>query len=244
LHIKPTLEAFVCLTWRFLLMLHMLIADDDVNIRELVRFHFQKEGFTVFEAADGEDAMRMLEEEQIHLAVVDIMMPRKDGYALCQDIRNFYDIPVIMLTAKDQLLDKEKGFQSGTDDYLVKPFEPKELLFRAKALLRRYRMVNADCIQLGQTVIDRKSYEVRCRGQTIILPLKEFALLSQLASYPHRVFTREELIHLLWGPDFEGDMRTVDVHVKRLRERFKHKTNDFTIKTVRGIGYKLEADTQ
>ncbi|PRZ14326.1 DNA-binding response OmpR family regulator [Laceyella sediminis] len=225
-------------------MLHMLIADDDVNIRELVRFHFQKEGFTVFEVADGEDAMRILEEEQIHLAVVDIMMPRKDGYALCQDIRDFYDIPVIMLTAKDQLLDKEKGFQSGTDDYLVKPFEPKELLFRAKALLRRYRMVNADCIQLGQTVIDRKSYEVRCRGQTIILPLKEFALLSQLASYPHRVFTREELIHLIWGPDFEGDMRTVDVHVKRLRERFKHKTHDFTIKTVRGIGYKLEADTQ
>lgn len=225
--------------WRYM-MIQILIADDDSNIRELVRFHLQKEGYEIWEANDGNEALSVLEKRQIHLAVVDIMMPNKDGYELCQEIRNYYDIPVIMLTAKDQLVDKEKGFQYGTDDYLVKPFEPKELIFRIKALLRRYQMVNSDCIQLHQTIIDRKSYEVRCNGQSIILPLKEFELLSQLASYPSRVFTREELIQLIWGADFEGDERTVDVHIKRLRERFSKKTNDFSIKTVRGIGYKLE----
>lgn len=221
-------------------MIHILIADDDQNIRELVRYQLQKEGYVVSEAADGNEALQILAKEQIHLAIVDIMMPHKDGYELCKEIRSFYDIPVIMLTAKDQLVDKEKGFRHGTDDYLVKPFEPKELIFRMKAVLRRYQMINANTIVLHQTVINRKSYEVSCNGHTIILPLKEFELLSQLASYPNRVFTREELIQLIWGADFEGDERTVDVHIKRLRERFSKRTNDFTIKTVRGIGYKLE----
>lgn len=221
-------------------MIHILIADDDSHIRELVRFHLQKEGYSVFEAVDGEDAIQVLEKHRIHLAIVDLMMPAKNGYDLCKEIRTFYDIPVIMLTAKDQLQDKEKGFEYGTDDYIVKPFEPREVLFRVKALLRRYQMVHSDLIVLHQTIIDRKRYEVRCNGNSIILPLKEFELLSQLASYPNRVFTREELIQLVWGFDFLGDMRTVDVHIKRLRERFETKTNDFVIKTVRGIGYKLE----
>ncbi len=167
------------------------------------------------------------------------MMPHKDGYEVCEEIRSYYDFPIILLTAKDQLEDKEKGFLAGTDDYVTKPFEPKELIFRIKALLRRYEVVNEKMIVLNNTSIDRKSYEVHCSGRLLILPMKEFELLAQLASYPGRIFTREELIHLIWGADFNGDNRTIDVHVKRLRERFGH-TDDFVITTVRGVGYKLE----
>ncbi len=196
----------------------------------------------VSEAKDGNEASLILERERIHLAVVDIMMPFKDGLDLCKEIRDQYDLPVILLTAKDQLIDKEKGYFAGTDDYLVKPFEPRELLFRIKALLRRYRMVNSESISLNQTVIDRKSYEVRIMGNTLLLPLKEFELLAQLGSFPDQVFTREQLIELVWGADFEGDDRTVDVHIKRLRERFAGRTDDFVITTVRGLGYKLEVN--
>lgn len=221
-------------------MIHILIADDDPHIRELVTYHLQFAGYTVFQAADGEEASVLLTEHPIHLAIVDVMMPNKDGFQLCQEIREDYDIPVILLTAKDQLVDKEKGFSVGTDDYVTKPFEPKELLFRMKALLRRYHMINAEKIKLHDTTIDRSSYEVDCNGQLLMLPMKEFELLSQLASYPDRTFTREELIQLIWGADFTGDDRTVDVHIKRLRDRFAERTNDFSIKTVRGVGYKLE----
>lgn len=196
----------------------------------------------VSEAKDGNEASLLLEKERVHLAVVDIMMPFKNGLDLCKEIRDQYDLPVILLTAKDQLIDKEKGYFAGTDDYLVKPFEPRELLFRIKALLRRYRMVNSESISLNQTVIDRKSYEVRIKGNTLLLPLKEFELLAQLGSFPDQVFTREQLIELVWGADFAGDDRTVDVHIKRLRERFAGRTDDFVITTVRGLGYKLEVN--
>ncbi|MFD3446529.1 response regulator transcription factor [Microbacteriaceae bacterium 4G12] len=223
-------------------MIHILVADDDVHIRELLRHYLQREGYLLFEAEDGVAASDILERERIHLAIVDIMMPNKDGYELCEEIRKYYDIPVIILSAKDQIIDKERGFSAGTDDYLVKPFEPKELLFRVKALLRRYQIVSSEVITLKQTTIDRKSYEVKCNGSTIMLPLKEFELLAQLASYPGRIFTREQLIELIWGVDFEGDVRTVDVHIKRLRERFSKRTDDFTIATVRGMGYKLEVN--
>lgn len=225
-------------------MIHVLIADDDIHIRKLVRHYLQAEGFIVHEAADGAEASELLMKQQIHLAIVDIMMPNKDGYQLCEEIRRYYDFPVILLTAKDQLRDKEKGYQVGTDDYLTKPFEPKELLFRIKALLRRYQMVNSDVIHLNHTTIDRKSFEVQCNGHVIMLPMKEFELLAQLASFPGRIFTREELIQLIWGSDFMGDDRTVDVHIKRLRERFSSRTSDFSIKTVRGVGYKLEVESE
>lgn len=223
-------------------LIHILIADDDRHIRELLKFHLEKEGYMVSEVKDGNEASLLLEKERIHLAVVDIMMPYKNGLDLCKEIRDQYDLPVILLTAKDQLIDKEKGYFAGTDDYLVKPFEPRELLFRIKALLRRYRMVNSECISLNQTVIDRKSYEVRIKGNTLLLPLKEFELLAQLGSFPDQVFTREQLIELVWGADFAGDDRTVDVHIKRLRERFAGRTDDFVITTVRGLGYKLEVN--
>lgn len=221
-------------------MIHILIADDDPHIRELVRYYLESEGYAVVEAADGKEASERLAAQQIHLAVVDVMMPDKDGYQLCEEIRQYYDFPVILLTAKDQLVDKERGFAVGTDDYLTKPFEPKELLFRIKALLRRYQMVNSETIRLNDTVIDRRSYEVHSSGKLFMLPMKEFDLLSQLASYPNRIFTREELIQLVWGTDFDGDDRTVDVHIKRLRDRFGERNQDFRITTVRGVGYKLE----
>ncbi|MGG0775570.1 response regulator transcription factor [Bacillus rugosus] len=219
-------------------MINILIVDDDEHILELLRHTLQFEGYSIFEAFDGEEASAILAKKQIHLAVVDVMMPNKDGFQFCEEIRKYYDFPVIMLTAKDQLMDKEKGFSAGTDDYLTKPFEPKELMFRIKALLRRYKMVNSEKIRLNHTVIDRKSYEVHCNDKLLMLPMKEFELLSQLASYPDRIFTREELIHLIWGADFDGDDRTVDVHIKRLRSRFSA-TDDFHIRTIRGIGYKL-----
>ncbi|MFD0698218.1 response regulator transcription factor [Paenibacillus sp. GCM10027628] len=221
---------------------NILVVDDDAHIRELLRFLFSKEGYAVLEADNGETASALMETEQIHLAVVDVMMPAKNGLELCSEIREHYDIPVILLTAKGALEDKERGFSSGTDDYMVKPFEPKELLFRARALLRRYQLVSSEVITLNNTVIDRKSYEVRIGEESLLLPLKEFQLLAQLASHPGRIFTREQLIQLVWGTDYEGDSRTIDVHIKRLRERFYEKTDDFVITTVRGLGYKLEAN--
>lgn len=221
-------------------MIHILVADDDVHIRELVRRSLQEEGYAVFEADDGAKASLLFEQKTIHLAIVDVMMPNKNGYELCEEIRRHYDVPVILLTAKDQLGDKEKGYAVGTDDYLTKPFAPKELLFRIKALLRRYQKVNEEKIIMNGTTIDRRSYEVECGGQLMMLPMKEFELLAQLASFPGRIFTRGELIHLIWGIDFSGDDRTVDVHIKRIRERFSGRTDDFLIKTVRGVGYKME----
>lgn len=221
-------------------MITVLIVDDDPHIRELLRLYLQKDGYHLLEAADGQEALNILEVERVQLAIVDIMMPHVDGYKLCKEIRQYYDIPVMMLTAKGEIADKEKAYTAGTDDYVVKPFEPEEILFRIRALLRRYQMINQEEIQIGKTTIDRKSYTVYTQGKVMILPLKEFELLAQLASFPNRIFTREQLIELVWGHDFEGNDRTIDVHIKRLRERFSQSKDDFTIQTVRGLGYKIE----
>lgn len=225
-------------------MITILIVDDDPHIRELLRFYLQRDGYQTIEAADGKEALTRLETNGIQLAIVDIMMPHVDGHQLCAEIRRFYDIPVMMLTAKGEISDKEKAYVAGTDDYIVKPFEPKEILFRIKALLRRFQMTNEEMITIGTATINRKSYEVHANGKVIILPLKEFELLAQLANYPNRIFTREQLIDLVWGNDYMGNDRTVDVHIKRLRERFPADRYDFSITTVRGIGYKLEVDNQ
>ncbi|MBD2864373.1 response regulator transcription factor [Paenibacillus oceani] len=222
----------------------ILIADDDPHIRELLRFYLRKELYAVLEAADGAEALRILESEHVQLAVVDVMMPVMDGWELCRHIREYANIPIIMLTAKGEINDKEIAFRAGTDDYLVKPFEPKELLFRIKALLRRYQTVSSKRIRMRDTVIDRTSYEVRVGGEAVALPLKEFELLAQLAAFPNMTFTREQLLDAIWGADFDGDSRTIDVHIKRLRERFHGRTDDFTITTVRGLGYKLEVQDE
>ncbi|UED74762.1 response regulator transcription factor [Brevibacillus sp. DP1.3A] len=220
--------------------LTILIADDDPHVRELLRFYLAKEGYNVLVCVDGNEASQLLEQESVQLAIVDVMMPGKNGWELCREIREFYDLPVIMLTAKGEVRDKEKGFLAGTDDYLTKPFEPTELLYRIKALLRRYQMVSKQIIVMNDTVIDRISHVVKVKEELIHLPLKEFELLAQLASFPDRIFTRDQLLELVWGGDTESDSRTIDVHIKRLREKFTEKTNDFVISTVRGLGYKLE----
>lgn len=220
-------------------MITILIVDDDPNIRELLRFYIQREGYKAIEAADGAEALTQLDSIQIQLAIVDIMMPNIDGYQLCEEIRQTYDIPVLMVTAKGEIQDKEKAYAAGTDDYIVKPFEPKEILFRIKALLRRFQISNQALISAGNAVINRKNYEIESLGKTYILPLKEFELLAQLASYPNQTFSREQLIATIWGNDFDGSDRTVDVHIKRLRERFPEQVHGFSIQTIRGLGYKL-----
>lgn len=222
-------------------MTNILIVDDDINILKLVDIHLSEQGYYVFQAKDGMEALEILKKSSCVLAVVDVMMPFMDGYSLTKEIRTQYDIPVILLTAKSEIEDKEKGFQAGTDDYLVKPFEPKELIFRIKALLRRYEhQLDESILQIGNTTINKKSYEVQVGKRTLLLPLKEFELLTYLTSNPKLVFSREHLIEQIWGLDYEGDVRTVDVHIKRLRERFSNLTDDFQIKTVRGVGYSLE----
>lgn len=222
-------------------MKNILIVDDDQHIRNLVSIFLREQGFTVLQAKHGKEALDILEKEPCDLAIVDIMMPHIDGYELTKDIREFYDIPIIMLTAKDQIEAKEKGFLSGTDDYLVKPFELRELLYRMKTLFRLYDQQMDDILTFGATVISKKTYEVKVKDQSFLLPLKEFELLFFLASHEGQVFTRDQLIERVWGYDFTGDIRTVDVHIKRIRERFRQVTDDFQIKTVRGIGYSLEA---
>lgn len=221
-------------------MKKIIVADDDMNIRTLLRHVLTREGYQVLEAADGREAMVLMKKSTVDLAVVDVMMPYMDGLELCEYIRETYDIPVILLTARQQLSDKEQGYLHGTDDYVTKPFEPEELLFRIKALFRRYSVAASDKIRLNSLVIDRKNYEISDGNDVLLLPVKEFELLAQLAQYPGRLFSRSELIELVWGADYEGDERTVDVHIKRLRDRFSGYKNDFTIRTVRGIGYKVE----
>ncbi|WP_143833155.1 response regulator transcription factor [Oceanobacillus timonensis] len=222
-------------------MQHILIVDDDTHILRFVRIELEKEGFLVSEAKDGTEALAILKKTACDLAVVDVMMPFMDGFQLTKEIRKQYDIPIILLTAKGQIEDKEAGFLAGTDDYLVKPFEPRELSFRIHALLRRYQQENdTNIIRLGETVINLSSYEVKLGDKTLLLPLKEFELLALLATYPQHVFTRAQLIEKIWGMDYEGEERTVDVHVKRLRQRFSSENAAFSIKTVRGVGYCLE----
>lgn len=223
-------------------MTKILVVDDDLHILELVGIHLSNAGYQVYKAKDGVDALNILSSESCDLAVIDVMMPFMDGYSLTKEIRQKYDIPIILLTAKSQIEDKEQGYLSGTDDYLVKPFEPKELLFRIKALLRRYDLeTDESIVRFGKTTINKKSYEVEIGNRTLLIPLKEFELLYFLAAHPFQVFSREQLIERIWGIDYEGDERTVDVHIKRLRERFSSITDDFQIKMIRGVGYLLEA---
>ncbi|GEK59914.1 response regulator transcription factor [Marinococcus halophilus] len=221
-------------------ILTILLVDDDPNILAFTGDYLRRENYRVYEASHAEEAWAILDEHDVHIALVDVMMPGTNGFELTTIIRQDYDIPVILLTAKNQIEDKEQGYASGTDDYITKPFESKELLFRLRAVLRRYQQVAQERIQVGRTRINTKTYEVSIGHRALLLPLKEFELLVQLASYPKRTYSREELIESIWGSTFEGDERTVDVHVKRLRERFRRLDPGFDIQTVRGIGYRLE----
>ncbi len=219
----------------------LLVVDDDPHIRELVRTFLDRDGFDVHEAADGVEALARLETLKADLVILDVMMPNMDGWELCAQLRASYDVPILMLTAKGETSQKVKGFQLGTDDYLVKPFNPIELVVRVRALLKRYRIATSQTIRLGELVMDRKTYEVTVNGVHVTLPRKEFELLFKLASYPDRTFSRDQLIEDIWGYDYEGNERTLDVHINRLRERFAEANHSFRIKTVRGLGYRIEA---
>lgn len=221
-------------------MVNILMVDDDPHIRELVRHFLQQEGYVVYEASDGKDALAKLESVKMDLVILDIMMPNMDGWQLCREIREHDDIPLLMLTAKGETSQKIKGFQLGTDDYLVKSFEPLELVARVQALLRRYRISVSQTVQIGEVMLNRKTFEVFVHGKPISLPRKEFEVLFKLASNSGKTITREQLIEDIWGFDFEGNERTVDVHINRLRERFPEDRHSFRIATVRGLGYRLE----
>lgn len=220
----------------------ILVVDDDIQILELVQIHLQQEGYNVIKAHNGIEALDATLDILPDLAVVDVMMPEMDGYTLTKELRHM-DIPVLLLTAKGELADKEKGFLAGSDDYLVKPFEPKELLFRIQAILRRYDKSVDPLLTIGSLTINQRSYEVTAGNKTLLFPLKEFELLSVLASRTNHVFTREFLIDRVWGMDYEGDDQTLNVHIKRLREKLRTIAPDIKITTIRGVGYKLEVSS-
>ncbi|MFC9708560.1 response regulator transcription factor [Paenibacillus sp. JNUCC31] len=218
----------------------ILVADDDPNIRELVCLFLRNDGFETAEAADGKEALSVYGSTHVDLVVLDIMMPIMDGWALCKELRRANpDLPLLMLTARGETWEKVKGFELGTDDYLTKPFDPLELTARVRALLKRYKIGSTHTIQFGNVILDRQTYKVMNGSESLTLPLKEFELLYKLAGTPGQVYTREQLIDQIWGIDYAGDDRTVDVHIKRLRERFAT-TSEFRIETVRGLGYRLE----
>jgi two-component system, OmpR family, response regulator len=221
-------------------MSRILIVDDDPHIRELSRVFLKNNGFEVVEASDGLEALSKLDSVKVDLFIIDIMMPNMDGWELCRELREAYDLPILMLTAKGETSQKIKGFELGTDDYLVKPFEPMEMVMRVKALLNRYRISASQTVQAGDLMMDRNMYQVTVRDEALTLPLKEFELLFKLASYPGRTFSREQLIEDVWGYDFHGNDRTLDVHINRLRERFPEEKHSFKITTIRGLGYRLE----
>lgn len=221
-------------------MVVILAVDDDIHTLELISIYLSQSGYRVMKAINGKEGLDILEHELPDLAIIDVMMPIMDGFQLTKIIREQYNIPVLLLTAKGKLEDKEKGYIAGSDDYLVKPFEPKELLFRIRAILRRYDKTSDVNIRVGNMLINRKSFEVQVGEEVLVLPLKEFELLSKLASKPNQVFTRDQLIETVWGVDFEGDEQTLSVHIKRVRERLTKLETAIQITTIRGIGYKLE----
>lgn len=222
-------------------MTRIMVVDDDMHIREMVRHFLKLEGWEVLEAADGREALAVLADTPADLVILDIMMPGMDGWELCRELREQQEnLPLLMLTAKGEASQVVKGFALGTDDYIAKPFDPMVLMARVKALLKRYRILSSQTVQLGNLVLRRDTFQCMDGAEEITLPRKEFELLFKLAGYPGKTFTRDQLIEQIWGYDYEGDERTVDVHIKRLRERFPESSHAFRISTIRGLGYRLE----
>lgn len=219
-------------------MLKILVAEDEFYIRDLVCKHLVKNGFSPVCAKDGLEAMSIFENSHIDLVITDIMMPHMNGITLSKKIRQINkDIPIIILTALDTFSDKEKGFISGADDYMVKPVDMPEMILRVKSLLRRYKIISANILTHKSLSLDSQTKSCTLKSNNIELTVKEFDLLYKLASTPNRIFTREQLMNAIWGFDSESYERTVDTHIKRLREKIS--TKDFEIVTVRGLGYKV-----
>ncbi len=224
----------------------VLIVDDDNNIAELVSLYFTKECFETMIVNDGESVMPAMSTFQPNLLLLDLMLPGMDGYQVCREVRAKYNIPIIMLSAKGEVFDKVLGLELGADDYMEKPFDSKELVARAKAVLRRYKPVASapeatkeKYVEYPDLTINLTNYSVTYMGQAVDMPPKELELLYFLAASPNHVFTREQLLDQIWGYEYIGDTRTVDVHIKRLREKIKDHTN-WSLSTIWGIGYKFE----
>ena len=219
----------------------VLIVDDDAHINELIDIYLKSGGYTTKKCFNGSDACNIVSSDEIGLVILDVMLPGRDGIEVLKYIRKSSDIPVIMLTAKGEVFDKVLALELGADDYIVKPFDPKELLARVKAVTRRYTVDNQskDVIKYSDLKIDIGAYEVTYKGNTVKLAPKELELLHFMASNPNKVFTREQLMYEVWGYDYPGDSRTVDVHIKRLREKVKCGEN-WELQTVWGVGYKFE----
>lgn len=221
----------------------ILVVDDDINICELLRLYLEKEGYEVVISNDGADAVSTFKNTYPDLVLLDIMLPKLDGWQVCREIRKFSETPIIMLTAKGEVFDRVLGLELGADDYVVKPFDTKEVLARIKAVLRRsvsssseeIKEVNYDKLSINLT-----NYELRVNGVQVDTPPKEMELIFHLAKNPNRVFTRDQLLDEVWGFDYYGDSRTVDVHVKRLREKLEGVSDKWELRTVWGVGYKFE----
>ena len=221
----------------------ILIADDDANICELVRLYLEKEGFETVICFNGERALEIFRQGGIDLAILDIMMPKTDGVTVCREIRKESKMPIIMLTAKGETFDKVLCLELGADDYVVKPFDGKELVARVKAVLRRSTSEEKEeikTVSYENMTVNLTNYELILNGQSMDIPPKELELLYFLASHPNHVFTREQLLEDVWGFDYYGDSRTVDVHVKRLREKIEGISESWQLKTVWSVGYKFE----
>ena len=222
----------------------LLIVDDDPNICEMLRLYLENEGYKVKTASDGADGVNYFKIYEPDLVLLDVMMPKKDGWQVCREIREISPKPVIMITAKGDVFDKVLGLELGADDFIVKPFDMKELSARIKAVLRRYNahgnQADEEVIKFENIEISLQKYELKLRGKPIDIPPKELELLYFLASNCNRVFTRDQLLDKVWGFDYLGDSRTVDVHVKRLREKLEGVSDKWLLKTVWGVGYKFE----
>ena len=220
----------------------ILVVDDDSNICELLRLFLEKEGYDVSTANNGADAVKVYKEKEPDLMLLDIMLPVLDGWQVCREIRKFSEKPIIMITAKGETFDKVLGFELGADDYIVKPFEPKEVMARVKAVLRRSGSADRQDIKevrFDKLIINLTNYELIVDGKKIDTPPKELELIYHLASNPNRVFTRDQLLDEVWGFDYYGDSRTVDVHVKRLRAKLEGVSDKWELKTVWSVGYKF-----
>ena len=221
----------------------IMVVDDDANICELLRLYLEKEGFDPVIAPNGVKALELFDSEKPDLILLDVMMPQLDGWQVCREIRKKSQCPIIMLTAKGEVFDKVLGLELGADDYVVKPFEAKEVIARVKAVLRRSGVQNqkkAKEVSYDGLYINMENYELRVKGKQIDTPPKEMELIYHLASNPNRVYTRDQLLDEVWGFEYYGDSRTVDVHVKRLREKLDGVSDQWTLKTVWGVGYKFE----
>ena len=221
----------------------ILIVDDDTNICELLRLYIEKEGYQAVLAYDGEQAIEVFNREQPNLVLLDIMMPKLDGWQVCREIRKTSDCPIIMITAKGEVFDKILGLELGADDYVVKPFEAKEVVARVRAVLRRTGSSEVEAVKevaWDKLSINLTNYELKVDGVAVDTPPKEMELLYHLASNPNKVYTRDQLLDQVWGFEYYGDSRTVDVHVKRIREKIDGVSDKWELRTVWGVGYKFE----